>query len=80
MKLYKFGSDKLTVDGVDYLADEKGIIDIPDSQVSSSVWSMGFSRVNAELFLALNVPQLYIAVDSTVIENTAVVNESTVKV
>lgn len=42
MQLYKDGCNTLTLGGVDYPADERGIIEVPDDKITSSVWTQGF--------------------------------------
>jgi len=49
MQLYKANTNKLTLGGVEYVADDNGIIDVPDDKVSSSVWGWGFVSAKGRL-------------------------------
>ncbi len=42
MQIYKTGCNQITLMGATYAADERGIIDVPDDKINSSVWSQGF--------------------------------------
>lgn len=42
MQVYQQGCDQITIGKTTYVADERGIITFPDSEVNSSVWSSGF--------------------------------------
>lgn len=42
MKLYHPTKTSLTLGGVVYSADGHGVIEVPDSQMNSSVWTQGF--------------------------------------
>lgn len=42
MQLYKHGCNTLTLGGIAYPADERGIIEVPDDKITSSVWTQGF--------------------------------------
>lgn len=49
MLIYKAGSNKITLKGTDYIADENGIIDVPDDKIDSSVWASGFVSARGRL-------------------------------
>lgn len=49
MLIYKAGTNKITLRGTDYIADENGIIDVPDDKIDSSVWASGFVSARGRL-------------------------------
>lgn len=42
MELYKSGCRELAINGVGYQADERGIVEVPDDKINSSVWAAGW--------------------------------------
>ncbi|TAN71614.1 MAG: hypothetical protein EPN17_00990 [Methylobacter sp.] len=42
MELYKSGCRELAINGVRYQADERGIVEVPDDKINSSVWAAGW--------------------------------------
>ncbi len=49
MKVYKRDEPQLELGGVTYHADDNGVIDIPDGQVTSKVWANGFILADGHL-------------------------------
>lgn len=49
MQIYKAGTTTITLSGTTYQADERGIIDVPDDKINSSVWIHGFVSANGRL-------------------------------
>lgn len=49
MYLYNPCKTSLTLNGITYAADEKGIITVPDDQLNSGVWTQGFISAHARL-------------------------------
>ncbi len=49
MKVYKHNALQITISTGTFVADENGIIDIPDNQVTSAVWSQGFVHAKGRL-------------------------------
>ena len=49
MKIIKNGCSKLTLGGVNYTADEHGIIEVPDDKMNDSVWGHGFVSAQSRL-------------------------------
>jgi hypothetical protein len=43
MQLYNASKSSLTLAGTTYCADERGIIEVPDHAVDSTVWGKGFT-------------------------------------
>lgn len=42
MQIYKEGESQININGETYLADENGVIDVPDQAVGTAVWGRGF--------------------------------------
>ena len=74
MQLYHPNKTSLTLNGVTYSADEHGIIDVPDSQMNSSVWTQGF--VNAKGRLAQLAAQAVVDADTVGAAHPTVIDPS----
>lgn len=49
MQIYSPHQSRIRLAGIDYVADENGIIDVPDDKINSSVWSSGFVSAKGRL-------------------------------
>lgn len=49
MQIYNPSKTRITLNGIVHTADENGVIDVPDTQMNSSVWTQGFVCATAHL-------------------------------